>query len=128
MTTQPPFTCSKSTWETPKQCVNTFQSNHKGTRTMFLTAFWCLCGYFWTDFTHCSGVSIADFFWCFHCWLWSKSSWKSYLEFSRQIIRGLQTIDHEPLRLLFSTDAKCSGKLTFLTSWYTHLPVGTMWW
>ena len=35
--------------------------NTKDTRTTSLTSFWCLHYKFWTDVTHCSGVSILDF-------------------------------------------------------------------
>ena len=43
------FTCSKLTIERPEQCV------------MSMTSFWCLYCQLWTDFTHCSGVSVVDF-------------------------------------------------------------------
>ena len=40
---------------------NLFQVNNKETRTTLMMSFWYLCCYLWTDFTHCSAVSIVDF-------------------------------------------------------------------
>ena len=31
------------------------------TKMMSMTSFWCFCCWIWTDFTHCSDVSIDDF-------------------------------------------------------------------
>ena len=39
--THPAFTCSKSTIETPEQCVKSVQSNNKDTKTTSMTSFWC---------------------------------------------------------------------------------------
>ena len=41
--TQPAFTRSLSTRETPGQRVKSFQSYNKENRTKSLTSFWCLC-------------------------------------------------------------------------------------
>ena len=37
---------------------NLLRVHNKDTRTMSVTSFWCLFCQLWTDFTHCSGVSI----------------------------------------------------------------------
>lgn len=39
--TQPIFICSKSTMQTPVQCVNFVQSLNKDTRTTSMTSSWC---------------------------------------------------------------------------------------
>ena len=49
----------KSTMETPEQYVKSVKVNNEDTRTT-MASFWCLYCYLWTDFTPCSGVSIAD--------------------------------------------------------------------
>ena len=38
-----------------------FKVNNNNTTTMSLALIWCLCFYLWTDFTHCSVVSIVNF-------------------------------------------------------------------
>ena len=53
---QPAFTYSKSTIETPKQILKFSQVNTKDTSTTSLRSFRCLC-YISTDFTSGFGVS-----------------------------------------------------------------------
>ena len=48
-------------WKHQKNVWNMFKVNNKDTRTTSLKSFWCLYCQLWTNFTHCSGVSIADF-------------------------------------------------------------------
>ena len=58
---QVPFTYSELTIETAEHVWNMFKVNYKDTRTTSLALFWCLYCSFWTDFTHCSAVSIVEF-------------------------------------------------------------------
>ena len=57
--TQPAFTCSKSTMETPELFV--FKVKNKDTRTKSMMPYWCFYFKPWTDFTHYTGVSSVDF-------------------------------------------------------------------
>ena len=59
VTTQPTFTCLKSTTEAPEKGVNMLKVNNKNTRTTSLTSFWCFYCQLLTYFTHFS--SIVDF-------------------------------------------------------------------
>ena len=55
------FTCSNSTEKMREQGVKSFKVNNKYTRMTSLMPFWCLHCWLWTDFTPCSGDSIAIF-------------------------------------------------------------------
>ena len=57
---KPAFTWSKSTVEHQNNVWNLFTVNNKDTGRTSMASFWCLNCYLWTDFTHCSGVSIVD--------------------------------------------------------------------
>ena len=48
-------------WKYQNNVWNPFKVNNKNTRTTAVTSFWCCYCQLWTDFTHCSGVSIVDF-------------------------------------------------------------------
>ena len=47
--------------KTPEQCKTLIKVDKKDTRTTLMASLWCLFCWLWTDFTHCSGVSIVDF-------------------------------------------------------------------
>ena len=61
--TQSAFPCSNSTWKHQNNVWSLFKFNNKDTTTTSpsMTSVWCLYCYIWTDSTHWSGVSIADF-------------------------------------------------------------------
>ena len=61
MGTQPTFTCPKLTMKHQNNMQNLFKVNNEDTRMTSLTSVWCCYFWLWTDFTHCSGVSIVDF-------------------------------------------------------------------
>ena len=48
-------------WKHQNNARNLFKVNNKDTNTTPLKSFWCSYCEIWTNFTHCSGVSIADF-------------------------------------------------------------------
>ena len=52
--------CSNLTIETPKECWNLSIVNYNDTRMTWLTWLWCIYCKLWTDFTHCSCISIVD--------------------------------------------------------------------
>ena len=54
------ITCSNLTIERPKECWNLSTVNYSGTRMTWLTWLWCIYCKLWTDFTHCSCISIVD--------------------------------------------------------------------
>ena len=59
---KPTFTCSKSINRNTRAIMwNLFNVTKKDTRMTSLMSFWCLYCKLWTDFIHCSGVSIVDF-------------------------------------------------------------------
>ena len=57
--TQLTFTCSKPTIETIEKGVNMLKVNHKNTRTMSMTSFWCFLLLTFNIF--------HTFFYCFYC-------------------------------------------------------------
>ena len=61
LSSQPKFTCSKSTWKHKNNVKTLSNVNNKDTRTTSLKLFWCPSCQVWTDFTHWYGVSIFDF-------------------------------------------------------------------
>ena len=61
MGTQPTFTCPRLTMKHQNNMQNLFKVNNEDTRMTSLTSIWCCYFWLWTDFTHCSGVSIVDF-------------------------------------------------------------------
>ena len=63
--TQPVFTCSKFKFNNGNSRCN------KGTRMASLTSFRCLYYWFWTNFTHCSGVSNVDIGQVNSSWIWA---------------------------------------------------------
>ena len=48
-------------WKPQNNVWNVLKVSNKGIRTTSLTSFWCFCSELWTDFAHCSDVSIVDF-------------------------------------------------------------------
>ena len=85
------FACSKSTIETPEQCVN----SNKDTRTTSVTLalFWCLYYWLWTYFTHwaskCRRSSLFLFF-SFCISLFLKGTWLYYE--SSHIVKKLKDL------------------------------------